>query len=123
MSDKMLCPRRNEMPDPTRWLREEGDTWQDRSGKQHCSFCGSLHPDEFMRLAEAGHTLTPTDKNYKTYIKHENEKTKFYFAHLSEDQMRKFVEIHNEKKLKFHYPGYFYRFPFFMKPVGLGPTS
>lgn len=36
----------------------------------HCSYDGSLHPDVFMEwLDKPGTTLTPTDKNYKVYIR------------------------------------------------------
>lgn len=35
-----------------------------------CSYCGSLNPDTFMARLEAGDVeLSPTDKNYKVYIR------------------------------------------------------
>lgn len=40
---------------------------------------------------------------------------KFYFQHFDEVQMQKFVDLYNENKLRFGYPGYFYVLPFFMK--------
>jgi hypothetical protein len=43
--------------------------------------------------------------------------SKFYFQHLSEAQMRRFVDLYNEKKIKMGYPGYFYANPFFMRPA------
>jgi hypothetical protein len=102
-----LCPRRSEHPAIFRLLSEDtlGAT---------CSFCGSLNPDEFMKQAEAGVKLGPTDKNYKVYV---NEHTKFYFQHLTDEQMQKFVELMNAKKLNIGYPGHFYVLPYFMKPV------
>lgn len=121
MSTQLMCPRRSEIP--ATFKLPEHDTWEGPDGFRTCSYCGSLHPDEFMTYAEAGNTLTPSDKNYKTYIEHESGESKFYFKHLSEEQMAKFVELFNAKVFKFHYPGYFYRFPFFMKPVGLGPKA
>jgi hypothetical protein len=80
-----------------------------------CSFCGSLNPDKLMRLLEAGTVeLGPTDKNYKAYVDIELGTKKFYFVHLSEAQMRRFVELLNERKLKIGYPGHFYVKPFFI---------
>lgn len=50
-----------------------------------------------------------------TYKVSESAWGKFYFQHLSEAQMRRFVELLNEKKLHIGEPGYFYRTPFFIK--------
>ncbi len=38
---------------------------------------------------------------------------KFYFQHLSVEQKNRFIELHNEKKMKIGYPGYFYVLPYF----------
>lgn len=103
----MKCPRRAENPGPWKFLPEE-DSW-DRDNT--CSYCGSINPDEFMRLAEAGTELGPTDKSYKVYM----PTGKFYFQHLSEEQCRKFVDLLNEKKLVIGYPGHFYSKPFFVQ--------
>ena len=88
----------------------------------HSNWDGSLHPDTFMRLLEAGTVkLTPTDKNYKVYIKGTDPEDghsfhdKFYFEHLSAEQRERFIELHNEQKLGFAYPGYLYTTPFFAK--------
>lgn len=45
------------------------------------------------------------------------DQAKFYFMHLSEEQMQKFIDIYNEKKLHFAFPGYFYVSPYFMRPA------
>jgi hypothetical protein len=51
------------------WERGEGlDEWREERGYRSCSFCGSLHPDEFMQALEAGAEVGPTDKPYKAYI-------------------------------------------------------
>ena len=100
------CPRRAE--GSPAWSKPEDDKWRD---DKTCSYCGSLHPDDFMRLAEEGKPITPTDKNYKAYI---DKSTKFYFQHLSEDQKKKFIELLNSKKLTLEYPGHFYNLPFFI---------
>jgi len=121
-----------------------------------CSYCGSLDPEVFMARLEAGDvSLTPTDKNYKVYIRNETgepfgqtfrrgcpadpcpdivgeggvidvdkcthwttrptDETKFYFQHLDEEQKQRFIELHNEGKLKIGMPGHFYALPFFCR--------
>jgi hypothetical protein len=42
---------------------------------------------------------------------------KFYFQHLSEAEMRRFIELHNAHKIKMGYPGHFYVRPYFCRPV------
>lgn len=81
-----------------------------------CSYCGSLNPDDFMKMAIDGVELGPTDKNYKVYVGGSG-RGKFYFQHLSIEQMQQFVNLYNAKVLKIGYPGHFYRSPFFMRPA------
>lgn len=85
--------------------------WHD---DKKCSFCGSLSGDEFIRLAEAGEQIIPTDKNYKAYVgswyRH-----KFYYQHLSDEQMNRFIELANNGTMKIGYPGRFYVRPFFVE--------
>jgi hypothetical protein len=111
------CPRRDEnfladqrFPGP--------DKWNDRPGYRACSFCGSQHPDEFMAALEDGKsTLIPTDKNYKAYLQTpglSNSQIKFYFQHLSAEQKMRIVELVNDRKITFGFPGHFYTLPFFM---------
>jgi hypothetical protein len=45
----------------------------------------------------------------------ETNQGKFYFQHLSEVQMQRFVDLYNEKKLKMHGGYHFYVAPFFMR--------
>ena len=59
----MLCPRREE--GPTSFKLPAEDHWREN---ETCSFCGSLNPEAFMRHAEAGAKLGPTDKSYKVYV-------------------------------------------------------
>jgi hypothetical protein len=33
-----------------------------------CSYCGSISPELLFAAIEAGHTIEPTDKNYKIYV-------------------------------------------------------
>ena len=118
------CPRR--MGEIGPWDRgEDADTWDIREqmhqGLQarHCSFCGSLHPDDFMRLVKEGWRVGATDKNYKAYLGSPEPgggsmETKFYFQHLSDEQKREFVDLHNAGRIAFTSGGGFYRLPFFM---------
>lgn len=64
----------------------------------------------FSKSALLGSWIKITTKNKK-------KQGKFYFYHLTEDEMIRFIELHNTKKLKLAYPGHFYVFPFFMKRV------
>ncbi len=108
-----------------------------------CAYCGSLNPETFMARLEKGDvTLCPTNKNYKVYITNAGgedfkqtygeidpetseatgklvtrpiRETKFYFVHLTEEQMQRFVVLSNEGKLRLQYPGLFYKKPFFMR--------
>ena len=51
----------------------------------------------------------------------ERDHSKFYFQHLSEDQMKRFIDLLNDKKIKIGYPGYFYVRPFFVAPSKVSP--
>lgn len=89
---------------------ENKDSWIQRSGKQYCSYCGSLSSEDFFKLAESCAKITPTDKSYKVYI----ENDKLYFQHLSENDKAKFVDLLNAYKLNIAYPFYFYTLPYFV---------
>ena len=120
MSD-LTCPRRMHEYGP--WERVEWlDHWRP---DDTCSFCGSYNP-ELLLMGIAKHmiTLDPTDKNYKVYVNHKNNPTKynkFYFMHFSEDQMKEFVDIYNLKPSIIEISGGdFYVMPFFMKRIPKG---
>lgn len=42
------------------------------------------------------------------------KRSKFYFQHFSEGDKETFVDMLNNKQIKFEYPGYFYVLPFFI---------
>lgn len=106
------CPRRSETFGLLRPAHNGvNDHWR---ADGTCSYCGSLSPERFLELAESGVELGPTDKNYKVYV---GTNEKFYFKHLSEEQMLKFIDLSNSRKLKLGYPGRFYVLPFFMRFV------
>lgn len=114
------CPRRMNEMGP--WESVEG---LDDIKHAHCTFCGSLDPAVFMARLEAGDVeLGATDKNYKVYVINKGgepfsdrgDRTKFYFPHLSVDQKKRFVDLHNERKIdmgRFN----FYVLPYFMAPA------
>lgn len=108
------CPRRNDAySNVSAYLTQ--DTWEGRYGT--CSYCGSMHPDSFMKALENGTlTLGPTDKNYKVYVNGDatDKATKFYFSHLSQEQQKRFLELLKEGKLIIGEPGHFYQLPFFI---------
>lgn len=106
------CPRRIHELGP--WMNAEGlDDWRGDGSERTCSFCGSLHPDEFMAAVERGEELIPTDKNYKAYIGPGHRK--FYYQHLSDTQRTSLIALANDGKIKFGFPGYWYALPFFVR--------
>ncbi len=72
MTDTFFCPRALENgggPDSPFKPPMNGETkWKPRDGHLVCGYCGSLHPDEFMKAAEEGVEIGPTDKSYKAYL-------------------------------------------------------
>lgn len=56
---------RNRLPNPY-----SGGTYWPHGfpAPRDCSFCGSAHPDDVVRLLKLGWELEPTDKGYKHYI-------------------------------------------------------
>lgn len=96
------------------------DSYREREGHMVCSYCGSLHEDDFWQCVDAGEELGPTDKSYKVYV---GRSKKFYFKHLSESGMHKFVEYYNAQRLKIGFPGHFYTTPFFIMFTGSAPLQ
>ncbi len=112
------CPRRAETGfGDILFYKRENDYDEARD---NCFYCGSLDPDTFMARIEGGTILLgATDKNYKVYVTNDGGDSlatvKFYFPHLSEEQKKRFVELMNEKKLKFEGGIGFYVLPFFCR--------
>lgn len=108
MTEKFHCLRRNEsfhpLPDEP---KDEFNDWG-------CSYCGSVSQEQFLKFVEDGGEVEPTDKNYKAYCRGVGS-GKFYFQHLDEAGIEKFIQLHNSKTMKFAYPGYFYVRPYFVK--------
>ena len=97
LPEPIMCPRRNEgafTPGPDHWEQFKSN------GDRVCSFCGSLHPDDFLALvktcaeipADAAYNalveIEPSDKGYKIYVKRPGVRNaseggiKFYTQHL-----------------------------------------
>jgi len=119
MTDQ-ICPRARENGATLSMMKPpfNGEmVWRDNDT---CSYCGSYNPDQLMARLEAGDIqLGPTDKDYKVYIENSGGEPlsaiKFYFQHFDEEQKHRFIELHNEGKLKIGMPGHFYRLPFFCR--------
>lgn len=58
--------------------------WEKREARMHCSYCGSLHPNEAVALLKAGASISFADIKYgwphKAYL--DNPHAKFYTRHL-----------------------------------------
>lgn len=128
MTEKTTCPRR--ITEFGLWEQEEGlDKWEKREhiadeikGLQ-CSFCGWLHPDDFIALVQNGAEVIPTDKSYKAYLHYEGRQIKFYYKHLSIEQVKILLEMHNKGRMNMGYPGFFYTTPLSMIVTSAPPFS
>lgn len=109
------CPRRSEKSAGT-------DTFERRRGLMHqplgCTYCGSMPAELALEWIRDGAEVTPTDKNYKIYLKYGVLAGKFYFQHLTSEQQDEFIELHNSGRMRMSYPGFFYTLPYFTKRVG-----
>ena len=55
------------------------------------------------------------------WVTRETDHTKFYFQHLTVEQRQRFVELYNERKIKYEKHGELYFWPFFMTPIEPSP--
>lgn len=109
--DEFTCPRRI---DAAR-LSGHVDSYRKRgSSEAACSYCGSISPARLLEILSEGGAVSPTDKNYKLYVKGppdtEYPHMKFYTHHFKLDvesamEFRRRVLDH---EVKIGYPGYFY---------------
>ncbi len=72
-----------------------------------------LTPAEALKRIEEGTEVIPTDKNYKAYIGSAYDKV--YFDEFSDQEKQRLIDLCNEHRVHFGYPGYFYVLPFFMR--------
>jgi len=107
VSEIQTCKRR--MTEAGPWERKEDmDRWEKRGDDRVCSFCGSIHPDDLLVIAnqiiegkdESVNTrLEMTDKGYKLYVRREHIKNasegaiKFYTQHQPDDH--RWLEVVN----------------------------
>ena len=97
MSETHLCESRKSTPVSPMWPAE--DTWRVLpNGDRTCSFCGSLHPDDWMRLSKealdpASETeIEKSDKGYKFYVHQKGVRNaleggiKFYSWHIPTEE-------------------------------------
>lgn len=139
--EAQTCPRRVESFGPTSknemldfW--KKGTSFADHEADlrlHSCSYCGSIHPDDFMGYIRRGWTLVPTDKSYKAYLGEpidppevlpiqditidHRDAGKFYYQHLSPAQRDEFIALVNSHSIKMGYPGYLYTTPYFCHVV------
>ena len=109
------CPRRIEngmhtANGPFRGAGENLDSYEDGHGmigqSRGCTYCGSMHPDDFMAAVRAGNEIGPTDKSYKLYV--DGHSGKFYTQHLSPEQGHEFWRLHQDGQVNWGYPGHPY---------------
>lgn len=74
MTDTFFCGRGPGADSPFHAPFNGEATWSVRpNGDRTCSYCGSLHPDDFLDIirryvnGEPGYSFSLTDKNYKVY--------------------------------------------------------
>jgi hypothetical protein len=120
LPEPMTCPRRMSDPGPFKILAGP-DHWQKfkaAHGNRVCSYCGSLHPDDFLALvklcAEAGEEveysaavqIEPSDKGYKIYVHQPGVRNaheggiKFYTPHLPRDAAGK-IAVTREQEVEY----------------------
>lgn len=93
LPEKMTCGRHYT-------TEADGDYWEQfkSNGNRVCSYCGSLHPDDFLALVKTcaedddelskGILIEPSDKSYKIYVTQPGVRNareggiKFYTHHL-----------------------------------------
>jgi len=93
-----MCPRRG---DPGPWKYPAMDYWriEGKHNDRTCSFCGSLHPEDFLALLKLAISnselcrIERSDKSYKFYIYRPDVKNagdgaiKFYTHHLHDETL------------------------------------
>jgi hypothetical protein len=72
---RQRCGRRSDPFSMNRGDRPSPDTWDwGPDGNRTCSYCGSIHPDDLMKICrlvatDERYALEGTDKSYKVYVK------------------------------------------------------
>lgn len=83
------------------------DRWDKRGNDRVCSYCGSMHPDEFLECVKKaadgvdGVELDVADRRHKIYIHRpgitnaDGGAIKFYIAHFSDEQFKDNFDLLN----------------------------
>lgn len=122
LDEEFLCPRRSEGGPMSGRGKDHWDKHKS-NGDRVCSYCGSLHPDDFMRLVgEAAHAgeelqyrscveIEPSTKGYKVYVKQPGVRNadeggiKFYTMHFiggaTEEQHELYVQAVTRSNARF----------------------
>lgn len=61
--------------------------------------------------------------NCTHWVTRDVEDTKFYFQHLTPAQQDSFIQLHNEGKIHYGFPGYLYTTPYFCQKTTPNPPS
>lgn len=114
MTETHTCPRRIEdgtdtTDSPFTFAGPNRDTYQSGHGLvgqgRGCTYCGSMHPGDFMEALRDGARLGVTDKNYKAYVEgyqgNGPNGGKFYYQHLSVEQRHELIRMLNAREIKF----------------------
>lgn len=100
MQVNQRCPRRDRDPLFSE-VPGQPDHWRQLpNGDRTCSFCGSLHPEDFERLVQEAAKndtnvrLEMSDKPYKIYVRQSGVSNaseggiKFYLHHVPDEALR-----------------------------------
>lgn len=102
----MKCPRRAENTVTSSQFPEE-DTWRKVGRDRCCSYCGSLHPDDFFAICreaskpDGAAEVEGTDKGYKLYARWSDTGNaskggiKFYTHHFRDEDRASAGELEN----------------------------
>lgn len=119
LPEKFWCRRRGENPASMSMFPEQ-DHWDKikSTGDRVCSYCGSLHPDDFFPIVKAASEADPnivdgsvpeievSDKSYKIYIHRPGVRNahegaiKFYTMHLPRTEDGK-INVTEEQQAEF----------------------
>lgn len=110
--ERHLCPDHGNIPPVFAYSVEDKaskpDRWDIREipGIRHCSYCGSIHPDDLIELIRKHGfgIIQKTDKSYKWYIRipgHEGFCVKYYRSHdANSDFVNKYNHLLDELRSK-----------------------
>ena len=110
-NDLLNCPRKLAECSPVFYTYHLDVSWREDNT---CSWCGSLKPAEFFAALDRGAEYVGTDKSYKAYLSGEEAPgvrgaCKFYFQHMDESDMGRFIDLMNAGTIQPYVLPYFVR--------------